>query len=78
MIVGLLGTVKTCLKTLDAVEAVNKEKIPLKKDSLKQQPSQGKVTIPIDWDYIIDKYIKNTNTNAGDDEVLPNSDDEFY
>ena len=57
---------------------VNKEKIPLKKDSLKQQPSQGKVTIPIDWDYIIDKYIKNTNTNAGDDEVLPNSDDEFY
>jgi hypothetical protein len=57
---------------------VNKDKIPLKKDSLKQQPSQGKVTIPIDWDYIIDKYIKNTNTNAGDDEVLPNSDDEFY
>ena len=26
--------------------------------------ANGKVTIPIDWDYIIDKYIKNTNTNV--------------
>jgi hypothetical protein len=25
--------------------------------------ANGKVTIPIDWDSIIDKYIKNTNTN---------------
>jgi hypothetical protein len=24
----------------------------------------GKVTIPIDWDYIIDNYIKNTNTDV--------------
>ena len=26
--------------------------------------SRGKVTIPIDWDHIIDRYIKNTNTNV--------------
>lgn len=25
--------------------------------------ANGKVTIPIDWDFIIDKHIKNTNTN---------------
>lgn len=28
--------------------------------------ANGKVTIPIDWDYIIDKYVKNTNTNLFD------------
>ncbi len=32
----------------------------------KKRDSQanGKVTIPIDWDYIIDQHIKNTNTNV--------------
>ena len=46
--------------------------------------ANGKVTIPIDWDYIIDKYIKNTNTNlfeankanSGQDEDR-DSDDDF-
>ncbi len=46
--------------------------------------ANSKVTIPIDWDYIIDKYIKNTNTNVieankgaeGKDEE-GNSDDDY-
>ena len=46
--------------------------------------ANGKVTIPIDWDYIIDKYIKNTNSNlfeankgtAGQEEDR-DSDDDF-
>ena len=26
--------------------------------------ARGKVTIPIDWDFIVDNFIKNTNTNV--------------
>ena len=33
-----------------------------------------KVTIPIDWDFIIEKHIKNTNTNVM--EVAPSKGSE--
>ena len=37
--------------------------------------SSGKVTIPIDWDYIIEKHIKNTNTNVTEANKQSNSND---
>lgn len=39
--------------------------------------SRGKVTIQIDWDYIIDKYIKNTNTNVMEANKSPKTTSEI-
>lgn len=41
-----------------------------------REGGSGKVTIPIDWDYIIDKYIKNTNTNVNEANKSAKRDNE--
>ena len=44
------------------------ESLSLRQSAAKKRDSQqqGKVTIPIDWDDIINNHIKNTNTNVND------------